>query len=694
MKWFKNLRVKQKLLLTFSMLLFFLLLLGGIGLYNMSDMNEHTKIISSKRMPGLDILLQIDRDMQQAVVAQRTMIFTNVSSERFKQLKQENEENINQTLERWEQYKTIGAQGIDEQLLADFEEFRGEWVEYSEKIVASRESDTPDGRIEAIDLSFREGTESFEKARNIIDRLTEITEELAEEDIAENEASYSNAQIVLYSGGAIAFILSLLSAFYISKIIADPLSKASHMMTQLKKGRLDTRVEADSSDEIGILMSSMNNFADTLKEFVSNMYKVAEGDLSNHLEVQDKDDEITPAINKIIFTLRELKKETDELIKSALEGRLSNRGDESKFQGGYREIIKGFNDTLNAVIEPTNESAEVLKVMSTGDFTVRVKGNYKGDHQIMKNSINDLGESLNGIISDVAEAVQATASASAQISSSSEEMAAGAQEQSAQTTEVASAVEEMAKTIMETTSNVNIAAKKSTQAGEAAKTGGGVVKQTITGMNRIAEVVNQSVLIVRELGKSSDQIGDIIQVIDDIADQTNLLALNAAIEAARAGEQGRGFAVVADEVRKLAERTTKATKEIAEMIKKIQKDTGGAVKAIESGTEEVEKGKELAGKAGASLDEIINSTSEVLDVINQVAAASEEQSTASEEISRNIEGISNVTQQSSEGTQQIAASAEDLNRLTTGLSDLIRKFKIVEINRRELTSKNYLVDEK
>ena len=202
--------------------------------------------------------------------------------------------------------------------------------------------------------------------------------------------------------------------------------------------------------------------------------------------------------------------------------------------------------------------------------------------------------------------------------------------------------------------------------------------ETIAGMNKIAEVVKQSAETVQALGKSSDQIGEIVQVIDDIADQTNLLALNAAIEAARAGEQGRGFAVVADEVRKLAERTTKATKEIATMIKQIQKDTYDAVESMNEGTKQVEAGKLLAEKAGSSLDEIIVGAERVVDIVTQVAAASEEQSSAAEQISKNIESISSVTQQSASGIQQIAHASEDLNRLTLNLQELVAQFKVDE----------------
>ena len=203
-----------------------------------------------------------------------------------------------------------------------------------------------------------------------------------------------------------------------------------------------------------------------------------------------------------------------------------------------------------------------------------------------------------------------------------------------------------------------------------------MVNETIKGMNRISEVVQNSAEIVQQLGRSSGHIGEIVQVIDDIADQTNLLALNAAIEAARAGEQGRGFAVVADEVRKLAERTTKATKEIALMIIQIQKDTQSAVVSMEKGTKEVESGRKLADKAGESLKEIIAGAQSVVDIISQVAAASEEQSATSEQISKSIEAISSVTQQSTEGVQQVAKATEDLSRLTHNLQNLVKKFKI------------------
>jgi methyl-accepting chemotaxis protein len=400
--------------------------------------------------------------------------------------------------------------------------------------------------------------------------------------------------------------------------------------------------------------------------------------LTVEVNVKSEKDVLNKSLFKVVNTLKEVVSEVNMLSKAGVEGKLSIRGNAGHFKGGYKEVVQGVNDTLDAVIKPVQEGAAVLEVMSKGDLTPRVTSNYLGDHQILKNSINKMGESVSGILNQVKEAVAATASAANQISSSTEEMAAGAQEQSSQATEVAGAVEEMTKTIYETTKNTGQATEASKNSGKVAREGGKVVEETIHGMNRISEVVRKSAETVQALGKSSDQIGEIVQVIDDIADQTNLLALNAAIEAARAGEQGRGFAVVADEVRKLAERTTKATKEIATMIKQIQKDTSGAVESMEQGTKEVEVGKQLAEKAGSSLQEIIHGAEQVVDIVSQVAAASEEQSSAAEQISKNIESISSVTQQSASGIQQIAHASEDLNRLTLNLQELIAQFKVDE----------------
>ncbi|MEM6750278.1 MAG: methyl-accepting chemotaxis protein [Planctomycetota bacterium] len=291
-------------------------------------------------------------------------------------------------------------------------------------------------------------------------------------------------------------------------------------------------------------------------------------------------------------------------------------------------------------------------------------------------AVNAMVGSLREIIARVAGASQEVASAATQISASSDEMARGMDQQQQQTAQVSAAVEQMSASVIEVASKSSEAVQTAGQAGRSAAEGGEVVQKTVGGINEIASVVNEAAGAVKELGQRSEQIGEVIEVINDIADQTNLLALNAAIEAARAGEHGRGFAVVADEVRKLADRTTKATEEIADSIRAIQGKTGQAVARIEQGTAKVDEGVGLAQQAGGSLSAIVDGSDRVAQMIESIAAAAEEQSAAAEQIAGNVEAITTVTQQSTEGSRQAAAAANQLSAKSDELRMLVGQFRL------------------
>jgi methyl-accepting chemotaxis protein len=285
-------------------------------------------------------------------------------------------------------------------------------------------------------------------------------------------------------------------------------------------------------------------------------------------------------------------------------------------------------------------------------------------------------QNLRDMISRTVDISTGIASASNQLHSTSAQIATGAEEVASQTITVATASEEMSATSSDIARNCSMAADASHQATESANAGAMVVGETICGIVVIADRVRQTSKTIEALGARSEQIGDIVGTIEDIADQTNLLALNAAIEAARAGEQGRGFAVVADEVRALAERTTKATREIGEMIKAIQKETQEAVKAMEEGVREVEKGAVTSQKSGEALEQIMERISEVTMQINQIATAAEEQTATTGEVTSNIQQITEVVHQTARGADETAGAAAQLATQAQDLQNLVRRFRL------------------
>ncbi len=327
------------------------------------------------------------------------------------------------------------------------------------------------------------------------------------------------------------------------------------------------------------------------------------------------------------------------------------------------------------VVKPVITIAHIADKVASGDLTSRIDTSRKDEIGVLSTALSKMQENLKGMIEKINQNSMDVRDSAKDLSDLANHMAEGSEKQSEQAEQVAASTVEMSATVADIARNSQRALNSSTEARSYAVTGAEVVEETITGIHQISKEMEMSSKVIHALGKNSGQISQIISVIDDIADQTNLLALNAAIEAARAGEAGRGFAVVADEVRKLAERTTKATKEIGAMIAKIQSDTLNAVSTMDTINERVKHSVDLADETGKSLNLIVNQVQNSADMVNSIATASEQQTATIEDISMNMNKVAEVSRDTSTDALQTSESAGKLTRFAEDLRKLVKQFK-------------------
>ncbi|KPW32844.1 Histidine kinase, HAMP region:Bacterial chemotaxis sensor y transducer:CHASE3 [Pseudomonas coronafaciens pv. atropurpurea] len=297
-------------------------------------------------------------------------------------------------------------------------------------------------------------------------------------------------------------------------------------------------------------------------------------------------------------------------------------------------------------------------------------------HDELPKAFDRMQNRLREMIHQISQAANQLVVAVQQISGASEQLSGAIQEQSTSASMMAATIEELTVSIHHVSENADEAHQLASRSGQQSKDGAQVIESTLSSMNGIAKTVQLSSTQVAGLGQHSEHISSIISVIQGIADQTNLLALNAAIEAARAGEQGRGFAVVADEVRLLAQNTGKSTKEIAGMIEKIQAGVRETVESMRSGVQEVNQGVEMAGTAGQAIIEIRDSSSKVLQVVDQISFALREQTVASQDVARNVERSAQMAEQNNMSVQELLKTSGGLKSLAASLQAEVGKFKL------------------
>ena len=329
------------------------------------------------------------------------------------------------------------------------------------------------------------------------------------------------------------------------------------------------------------------------------------------------------------------------------------------------------------VSEPAGQMrTAIVEISSNGDFTHRVKVGSEDEIGQTAHSFNDLMGNLQTAFRQVHEDISKVAASSHSLSTSSQQVANSSTSQSEAASAMAATVEQMTVSIAHVSEGAREALKISRNSGELSEHGGEIIHRAAEEMRKIADTVRETSVSIGNLGEQTTKISSIVKVIKEIADQTNLLALNAAIEAARAGEQGRGFAVVADEVRKLAERTTQSTQEVTRMIDTIQQASHAAVAGMDATVIQVDGGVALAQQAGDAINQIKTESGQVIRTVNDISTAIEEQSKASNDIAAHIEKVAQMTEQNSTAAEHTASAANNLAKLADNMQSTVNHFKI------------------
>ncbi len=449
------------------------------------------------------------------------------------------------------------------------------------------------------------------------------------------------------------------------------------------QGKLDAR--GDPSKFQGAwreLIASVNYSLDSIVKPINVAADyfacIAAGDIPERITEEYQGDlkAIKDNLNACIDAINQLVADANALTEAAAKGQLNIRADATSHQGDFRKIVEGMNATMDAMIVPMHAASESMSCVARGDLTVQTNGSYQGDYAILGDSIDNMVRDLREMAMQMQEGAMNITSATAEILASASQMSSTTQQQASAVSQITSTVEEIRTSAEQVAQRAQSLADAAEKAVLAAQSGLDAADEATGGMDVIRQKVESIAGNILSLSEQTQQIGDIIDTVTDIADQSNILALNAAIEAAQAGDAGKGFRVVADEVRSLAEQSRQAAAQIKVILGDIQKATNLAVIATEQGTKHMGVGSELVRRTEQAIRELSETLQVSTQVAQQIMVGVQQQTVGLDQIAIGMADINQATQQSAAGAQQSEKASHDLNELAAVLKEVVAQYRL------------------
>ncbi len=618
MKRFHDRSVMTKLLGTFVVLCVVMAFVGYIGISAARNINAGLNQLNRDELPSIvavlktqGLVMQAARDIRSAIL-ERDGAAIRAQTDRVAR----GTEDIDAAFGA---YLAIPRSDSEQQIVAkfqsDYQAIRGVWQQAS----ALALENTAESDAAAADLILQQAAPLANSMYQSLSALADENERQAAQAERDAEAQFAQALrtlLIVIVGGV---LLALAVGYYVARSIAEPLGIIAEYAEHVARGDVfydvgeARRQKARRKDEVGRVGYAFTALKGFLTDVTEQARAIAAGDLTRDIQPKSEQDVVAQALQQMVIDLR------------ALVGQVQ---------------------------------ASAGGLASTSQQLGAAAGQTSGAVQQVAQAVQQVAQGAQ----DQSSAAQESSRAVEQLLQAIEQVAAGAQEQARSVAGATETTTEMSTEVEQVAANAQSVAAASQQTRAAAEHGAQAVEQTVRGMGEIQAVVTDATGKVEELGKLGERIGEVVETIDDIAEQTNLLALNAAIEAARAGEHGRGFAVVADEVRKLAERSQRETKAIGELICQVQAGTRDAVQAMEQGAAKVAAGSAQADEAGQALREIRRAVEQTVQQVGEIASGAQDMAARSREVSSAMASISAVVEEATAAAEEMAASAESVGR--------------------------------